>query len=76
MTTLRTAGVGVGYLWRFQMWCSFDQRPEGTYEQCESVSLTRGIPLGLGWIVGPFVNSIPRETLELTLGRIREGLSS
>ncbi|HSG01511.1 MAG TPA: hypothetical protein VLA20_10280, partial [Vicinamibacterales bacterium] len=65
-----------GYLWRFQMWCSFDQRPEGTYEQCESVSLTRGIPLGLGWIVGPFVNSIPRETLELTLGRIREGLSS
>ena len=65
-----------GYLWRFQMWCSFDQRPEGTYEQCESASLTRGIPFGLGWIVGPFVNSIPRETLELTLGRIREGLSS
>jgi len=65
-----------GYLWRFQMWCSFDGRAEGTYEQCESVSLTRGIPFGLGWIVGPFVNSIPRETLEFTLGRIREGLSS
>jgi len=64
-----------GYLWRFQMWCSFDERAEGTYEQCESVSLTRGIPFGLGWIVGPFVNSIPRETLEFTLGRIREGLA-
>jgi len=64
-----------GYLWRFQMWCSFEERAEGTYEQCESVSLTRGIPFGLGWIVGPFVNSIPRETLEFTLGRIRDGLS-
>jgi hypothetical protein len=64
-----------GYLWRFQMWCSFDGRAEGTYEQCESISLTRGIPFGLGWIVGPFVNSIPRETLELTLGGIRDGLA-
>jgi hypothetical protein len=57
------------------MWCSFDGRAEGTYEQCESISLTRGIPFGLGWIVGPFVNSIPRETLELTLGGIRDGLA-
>ncbi len=64
-----------GYLWRFQMWCSFDGRAEGTYEQCESVSLTRRIPFGLGWIVGPFVNSIPRDTLEFTLGRIRDGLA-
>jgi hypothetical protein len=35
--------------------------------QVESVSLTRSIPRGLGWAVGPFVESIPRESLEFTL---------
>ena len=45
-----------GYLWRLNTYCSFEETAAGTIEQCESVSLTRGIPLGFGWIVGPFVN--------------------
>ena len=65
---------GAGYLWRINNYCWFDQRAEGVYEQCESVSLTRDIPFGFGWIVGPFVNSIPRETLEFTLGKVRAGV--
>jgi hypothetical protein len=60
-----------GYLWRMNNYCAFEERPEGTYEQCESISLTRGIPFGLGLVVKPFVTSIPRETLEFTLGRVR-----
>jgi hypothetical protein len=39
--------------------------------QCESVTLTRGIPIGFGWLVGPFVTSIPRETLAFTLETAR-----
>jgi hypothetical protein len=35
--------------------------------QIESVTLTRSIPTGLGWVIGPFVESIPRESLEFTL---------
>jgi hypothetical protein len=31
------------------------------------MSLTRGIPVGLGWAVRPFVESIPRESVEFTL---------
>ena len=31
----------------------------GTYVQCESLSLSRDIPLGFGWLIGPFVTSIP-----------------
>jgi hypothetical protein len=65
---------GAGYLWRINNYCWFDQRAEGVYEQCESVSLTRDIPFGFGWLIGPFVNSIPRETLEFTLGRVRAGV--
>jgi hypothetical protein len=37
------------------------------YIQVESVSLTRTVPAGLGWVVGLFVESIPRESLEFTL---------
>jgi hypothetical protein len=61
-----------GYLWRLNTYCSFEEISAGTIEQCESISLTRGIPFPFGMIVGPFVNSIPRETLAFTLGRVRE----
>ncbi len=61
-----------GYLWRLNTYCSFEEIPAGTVEQCESISLTRSIPWGAGWIVGPFVNSIPRETLEYTLSKVRD----
>jgi hypothetical protein len=63
-----------GYLWRFNNYCAFEERSEGTYEQCESVSLTREPPFGLGWMIKPFVTGIPREALEFTLGHVRSGL--
>jgi hypothetical protein len=63
-----------GYLWRLNNYCAFEERPEGTLEQCESISLTREPPFGLGWVVKPFITGIPRETLEFTLGRVRSGL--
>lgn len=67
-------GKDSGFLWRFNNYCSLDERSEGTYVQCESISLSRGIPAGLGWLVGPFVTSIPRESLEFTLGHMRSNL--
>lgn len=66
---------GTGYLWRTNLYCNFEARPEGTYEQCESVSLTRDIPFGFGWLIGPFVSSVPRDALEYTLGKAREALA-
>jgi hypothetical protein len=68
------AEEGRGYLWRLNNYCSFEQRPEGTYEQCESISLTTEVPWVLRFIVTPFVTSVPRETLEFTLGRVRAGV--
>ena len=55
-----------------QLLFSRGSAPGGTYVQCESVSLSRAIPTGLGWLVGPFVTSIPRESLEFTLGSMRK----
>jgi len=64
-----------GYLWRLYTYWRFLQRDGGTYVQCESISLTRGIPTGFGWLVGPFVTSVPRESLEFTLQTTRATLA-
>lgn len=56
-----------GFLWRLNTYWSYEERDGGVYMQIESVTLTRGIPRGLGWAVAPFVESVPRESLEFTL---------
>jgi hypothetical protein len=56
-----------GFLWRLYTYWSYEERDGGLYMQIESVSLTRSIPTGLGWAIGPFVESVPRESLEFTL---------
>jgi hypothetical protein len=56
-----------GFLWRLNTYWSYEERDGGVYMQIESVSLTRSIPTGLGWVIGPFVESVPRESLEFTL---------
>jgi hypothetical protein len=71
----RPVGHDSGFLWRFNNYCALAERGEGTYVQCESVSLSRSIPTGLGWLVGPFVTSIPKESLEFTLGTMRTQLA-
>ncbi len=65
-----------GYLWRINSYWRFLERDGGVYVQCESVTLSRDIPFGLGWVVGPFVTSIPRESLTFTLETTRKQLAS
>lgn len=64
-----------GYLWRLNTYWRFLQRDGGVYVECESITLTRGIPAGFGWLIRPFVTSIPRESLTFTLERTRAQLS-
>lgn len=68
-------GLDGGYLWRLNTYWRFLERDGGTYVQCESISLTRDIPFGFGWMIRPFVTSIPRETLEFTLTTTRAALA-
>lgn len=56
-----------GFLWRLNTYWSYAQQDGGLFIQVESVSLTRSIPAGLGWAIGPFVESVPRDSLEFTL---------
>ena len=70
----KPVGHDGGYLWRLNTYWRLLARDGGLYIQCESVSLTRGIPIGLGWVVGPFVTSIPRESLTFTMETTRREL--
>jgi hypothetical protein len=63
-----------GFLWRINSYWRFVERDGGVYVECESISLTRDIPTGLGWLIGPFVTSIPKESLESTLSTTRSAV--
>jgi hypothetical protein len=63
-----------GYMWRLNSYWRFEQAPGGVHVECESVSLSRTIPWAVRFVVAPFVNSIPRESLERTLSGIRAGV--
>ncbi len=69
------AGRDHGYMWRLNSYWAFEQAEGGVLVQCEAISLTRDIPAGLNWVVGPFVNSIPRESLQSTLNATRAALN-
>ena len=56
-----------GFLWRQNTYWTYEERDGGLYMQIESVSLSRSIPTGLGWAIRPFVESVPRDSMEFTL---------
>ena len=70
----RLPGNDQGFLWRMETWWRVQQRDGGVYIQSEAATLTRDIPTGLGWLVRPFVTSIPKETLSFTLEATRNAV--
>jgi len=71
----KPVGNDSGFMWGLNSYWRFLQRDGGVYVQLEAISLTRDIPAGLGWLVKPFVTSIPRESIEFTLRRTRDALA-
>jgi hypothetical protein len=69
-------GRGHGFMWRLNTYWRLLERDGGTYIQCESISLSRDMPFGLGWLIKPFVTEVPKESLAFTLTRARSALTS
>ncbi|MGA2812357.1 MAG: hypothetical protein ABSG16_13220 [Candidatus Acidiferrum sp.] len=70
----KSPGDDDGFLWKMETWWRVKEGDGGVYVESEVVSLTRAIPAGLGWLVGPFVTSIPKETLAFTLEATRKAV--
>ena len=69
----KPVGHDRGMLWRINSYWRFVERDGGVYVECESVSLTRDIPPGLGWLIKGLVTSVSRDSLQHTLKCTREG---
>jgi len=63
-----------GFLWRLNTYWSYEERTGGLFLQVETISLSRSIPPGFGWALRPYVESVPRESLEFTLRSARNGI--
>ncbi len=70
----KPVGHDGGFLWQLDSDWRYEERDGGAYVECESVSLTRDIPTGLGWLIRPFITGIPKESLENTLGSTRSAV--
>jgi hypothetical protein len=71
---LEPEGHDRGFMWRMNTYWRFEEKDGGTYVECQAISLTRDVPTGLGWMVGPFVTSVPKESLTFTLVSARDAL--
>ena len=65
-----------GFLWRLNSYWRFEERDRGVYVECEAISLTRSVPLGLGWLVNPIIRSLPRQSLSNTLQATRDAVAA
>jgi hypothetical protein len=72
----KPVGVDSGYFWRLNSYWRFKEQDGGVIVECESISLSRSIPFGLGWLIKGFVESVPRESLESTMLQIRDGVAA
>jgi hypothetical protein len=68
--------TGYGFLWRLYSYWKFMAAGEGVIVECRAVSLTRDVPLGLGWIIEPIIKNLPRESLVNTLDATRRALTA
>jgi hypothetical protein len=66
--------TGYGFLWRLYSYWRFQERNGGVDLECRAISLSRDIPLGLGWIVEPIIEKLPKESLIHTLDCTRQAL--
>jgi len=64
-------GKDGGFMWRLNSYWRYFDSGHGVYVQCEAMSLTRDIPSGLNWLVGSFVENVPKESLEFALQSTR-----
>jgi hypothetical protein len=63
----RPAANNNGFLWRLNSYWRFEEADGGVYAECEAISLSRDVPLGLGFLLKGFLEKFPKESMLNTL---------
>lgn len=71
----KPAGKDTGFLWRLNAYWRFEQMGDGVLIECESVSLSRSVPLLVRPFISGVVEGIAEESLEGTLKSLKKFLS-
>ena len=66
-TQEKPVGNDTGFLWRLNSYWRFEEADGGVYAECRAISLSRDVPLGLGWMIKGFISKFPRESMQNTL---------
>jgi hypothetical protein len=59
-------------LWRWNAYWRYEQVDQGVLVECESITLSRTVPLLLRPVAGPIVSHVARESMERTLAVFRD----
>ena len=70
------AGRGFGFLWRLNSYWRFEEADGGVYAECRAISLSRDVPLGLGWMIKGFISKFPKESMQNTLRGTKAAVES
>jgi hypothetical protein len=64
-------GQDRGFLWRMNSYWRYEEVQGGVIVELESMTLSRGIPMGLGMVLQPMIDGIARESVTRTLASVR-----
>jgi hypothetical protein len=64
-------GKDRGFLWRMCSYWRYEEVADGVIVELESLTLSRGIPMGMGMLLEPMINRIARESVTRTLASVR-----
>ena len=71
----KSAGEDRGFLWRMNSYWRYQQVDSGVLVECESLTLSRGIPALLYPLVRPIVSSVAQQSMKRTLVSMRSRFS-
>jgi putative flippase GtrA len=71
----KPAGEDSGFLWKLNAYWRYEEVAGGVIVECESVSLSRSVPLIVRPVANPIVDRIARESLARTLESLRKVLT-
>jgi hypothetical protein len=63
-----------GYVWRSLLFQRIEQRDGGVYVELEAISLSRGIPVEVRWVIKPLTDDLPRKMMTDILEETRDAV--
>jgi putative flippase GtrA len=66
-------GDDLGFLWRLNAYWRYTQVDGGVLVECESLALSRSVPLVVRGLAGPLIDRVSRESLANSLRALRAG---